>query len=270
MPLSDLSNPDVLLRENWAAQRRSGADGTHLLPASFVAEAGPRVWIVDLREPEELVGPLGHIPGVWRMPLSRVGEVASVLTAYTPIVLVCSNGVRSSTGARYLAALGMTTVAALDGGMIEWKANGYGVSRDEAIVGRMLTKPAPGHGSDGRLLGGKSEKKRLSRDAIEAHLGDPSKVRRVKLAAFLLATKTSCVDGREDRAIIGTPGGDAGELVLGLAAVEAVMGEEVSLEHVPALAQAFAKIRDARVRRRVLELVRTLAAEEAEAAAAEG
>lgn len=37
-----------------------------------------------------------------------------------------------------------------------------------------------------------------------------------------------------------------------------------------ALAQAFAKIRDARVRRRVLELVRTLAAEEAEAAAGGG
>ncbi|MEO1039007.1 MAG: helix-turn-helix transcriptional regulator [Pseudomonadota bacterium] len=36
-----------------------------------------------------------------------------------------------------------------------------------------------------------------------------------------------------------------------------------------ALAQAFAKIRDSRVRRRVLELVRTLAAEEAEAAATE-
>lgn len=36
-----------------------------------------------------------------------------------------------------------------------------------------------------------------------------------------------------------------------------------------ALAQAFAKIRDPKVRRRILELVRTLAAEEAEAAAAD-
>lgn len=35
------------------------------------------------------------------------------------------------------------------------------------------------------------------------------------------------------------------------------------------LAQAFARVRDAKVRRRILELVRTLAAEEAEAAAAE-
>ena len=36
-----------------------------------------------------------------------------------------------------------------------------------------------------------------------------------------------------------------------------------------ALAQAFARIKDGKVRRRILELVRTLAAEEAEAAAAQ-
>ncbi len=240
MPLSDLSNPDILLRENWLAQLRHGADGTPLLPPAFVAEAGPRVWIIDVREDDELTGALGHIPGVSRMPLPRVGEVAKALTAYTPVVLVCSDGERSSTGVRYLSALGMTTVAALDGGMVHWRAKGYAVSRDSLVIDRVLKKPAPGHGSDGRLLSGKSKEKHLSREAIEAHLGDPSKVRRVKLGAFLLATQTSCVDGREDRAIIGTPGGDAGELLLGLAAVETVTKREVSLDKVPELARAFA------------------------------
>ena len=240
MPLSDLSNPDVLLRENWAAQCRIGTDGTPLLPPAFVAESGPRVWIVDVREDDELLGPLGHVPGVWRVPMDRITDIASVLTAYTPVVLVCSDGVRSSTAARYLSALGMTTVAALDGGMMGWKTDGYGVSRDAGVVERLLSKPAPGHGSDGRLLGGVSKKKLLSKEAIAEHLGDPAKVRRVKLAAFLLATKTSCVDGREDRAIIGTPGGDAGELILGLAAVESVLDQEVPVEHIAGLAQAFA------------------------------
>lgn len=240
MPLSDLSNPDVLLRENWDATRRLGVDGTPMLPASFVAESGPRVWLVDVRDDDELTGPLGHIPGVWRMPLPRIGEVCEALTAYTPVVLVCSDGKRSSTGVRYLSALGMTTVAALDGGMADWRSNGFSVSRNDNVLTRMLEKPAPGHGSDGRLLTGQAKSKHLSREAIEAHLGDPSKVRRVKLAAFLLATQTSCVDGREDRAIIGTPGGDAGELVLGLAAVETVTGKQVALDRVPAIARAFA------------------------------
>ena len=174
------------------------------------------------------------------MPIGRVGEVANLLTAYTPVVLVCGDGSRSSTGARYLGALGMTTVAALDGGMEEWRDRGYGVSRDPSIANRVLVTPAPGHGSDGRLLAGKAKAKHLTKHEIEAHLGDPAKVRRVKLAAFLLATQTSCVDGREDRAIIGTPGGDAGELVLGLAAVEAVTGKEVPGSAIPKLVRAFA------------------------------
>ena len=240
MPLSDLSHPDVLLRENWEASRRAGADGTPLLPPSFVAESGARVWIVDVREPQELTGPTGHIPGVWRAPLASIGDVASLLTAYTPVVVVCSDGTRSSTAARYLASLGMTTVAALEGGMVNWRACGYGVSRDPAVAARRLVKPAPGHGSDNRLLATRQQGVHLNREAIESHLGDPSKVRRVKLASFLLARGTSCVDGREDRAIIGTPGGDAGEFLLGLAAVEAITGREVDLDDVPALVRAFA------------------------------
>lgn len=240
MPLSDLSHPDILLRENWEASRRFGVDGTPLLPPAFVAESGARVWIVDIREPEELVGSVGHIPGVWRAELPKIGDIATLLTAYTPVVLVCSDGVRSSTAARYLATLGMTNVAALDGGMVNWRACGYGVAREHAVTERTLHKPAPGHGSDNRLLSAPRGGVHLSREAIETHLGDPAKVRRVKLAAFLLASKTSCVDGREDRAIIGTPGGDAGEFLLGLAAVEAITGREVALEDVPELVRAFA------------------------------
>ena len=113
MPLSDLSNPDVLLRENWSARLDRTTDGTPVLPPSFVAEAGPRVWVVDVREEHELVGPAGHIAGVLRMPLRRIGEIRDLLPAYTPVILVCDDGRRSSTGARFLASLGMTTVAAM-------------------------------------------------------------------------------------------------------------------------------------------------------------
>ena len=194
MPLTDLSNPDILLRENWETHLSHGTDGTPLLPPSFVAELGPRVWIVDLREDSDLVGPQGHIPGIWRMPFTRIGDMAELLPAYTPVVLVCEDGKQSTTGARFLKALGMTTVAAMNGGMCSWRAEGFGVSRGTEVVDRVLCAPAPGHGSDGRLLErGDMKGKYLTRDAIEEHLGDTAKVRRVKLAAFLLATQTSCV-----------------------------------------------------------------------------
>lgn len=240
MPLSDLSNPDVLLRENWERQLRHTADGTPVLPPSFVAEAGPRVWLVDVREAHELTGPAGHIPGVWRTPFRGVGTIVERLPMFTPVILICDDGVRSATGARFLRALGMTTVAAMNGGMNLWRQEGFSASRDPATKDRLLVAPAPGRGSDERPLSIKTEERRLTKSRIVDHVGDPQKVRRVKLAAFLLSTQTSCVDGREDRAIIGTPGGDAGELVLGLAAAERVAGSKMDLARVPEVTRAFA------------------------------
>jgi hypothetical protein len=80
---------------------------------------------------------------------------------------------------------------------------------------------------------------RLTAQQIRDHVGDPGSVRWVKLAAFLLHGKRSCVDGRDDKGVIGTPGGDAGELMLALAAAETVRGrpfddaevERVFLDH---------------------------------------
>lgn len=240
MPLSDLSNPDVLLRENWEAEKRLSADGTPNLPPTFVAEAGPRVWLVDVRDDDGLLGPNGHVPGIWRLPFGRIGELPRLLPGHTPVVLVCDDGVRSRIAARFLGALGMTTVAAMDGGMELWRTEGYGASRDPAVLERFLERPEPGHGSDGRLLVNDRKTRRVTRELIVDHVGDVAKVRRVKLAAFLLASQTSCVDGREDRAIIGTPGGDAGEILLGLAAAERCGGGAVDLARVPALTRAFA------------------------------
>ncbi|MEM6926782.1 MAG: rhodanese-like domain-containing protein [Myxococcota bacterium] len=241
MPLSDLSNPDVLLRENWQNHLRHGADGTPILPPAFVAEAGARVWIVDIRDDDELTGPQGHIPGVWRMPLERIGEVRRMLPGNTPVLLVCDTGFRSRTAARFLVSLGMTTVAAMEGGMVHWQSSGYAVSRATDVGDRFLSIPSPGHGSDGRLLNAdRRGERRLTREQIVDHVGDISKVRRVKLAAFLLASQTSCVDGREDRAIIGTPGGDSGELLLSLAAAEQISGTHVELANIPALTRLWA------------------------------
>jgi hypothetical protein len=47
-------------------------------------------------------------------------------------------------------------------------------------------------------------------------------VRWVKMAALLLHGKSSCVDGRDDHGVIGTPGGDAGEFLLALTSIERV------------------------------------------------
>lgn len=77
----------------------------------------------------------------------------------------------------------------------------------------------------GALLGGRAAAAppRSAEDVrhdIEVHLG--STVQWVEVRELFLMQHESCVDGRDDHGILGTPGGDTGELVLALAAVESV------------------------------------------------
>ncbi len=239
MPLTPLSDPDVLFRENWRQALHRGPDGTPLVPPRFVGEAGPRLWVLDLRGDAELTGAQGHIPGVHRLPQSKLAELPGILPQTTPIVLVSGDGDQSMVAAKALEALGYEMVAAMAGGMAAWREAGFEVSRDEGILERLPVSQRD-VGADGRPLHVEHQGGHLSRDAIESHIGAPGRMRRVTLASLLLSTETSCVDGREDRAILGTPGGDAGELLLALAATEDAAGAPIDLGHVPTLVRAFA------------------------------
>ncbi len=83
----------------------------------------PRV--IDVREPDEFTGALGHIAGAELVPLSDLAEVAASWPRGQPIVTVCRSGRRSITAAQQLEALGFELVASLRGGMLAWQqANG--------------------------------------------------------------------------------------------------------------------------------------------------
>lgn len=68
---------------------------------------------------------------------------------------------------------------------------------------------------------------------LEEHLG--ADVHWVKLAELLTDTPESCVDGRTKEGVVGTPGGDAGELVLALTAIEQLRGSPLSWEELDAV-----------------------------------
>src|SRR6185369_4096093 len=63
---------------------------------------------------------------------------------------------------------------------------------------------------------------------VQKHVGDRLSVRWIKLPALLVRGLISCVDGRDDSGVIGSPGGDAGELLVGLRALETLMRRELS------------------------------------------
>jgi uncharacterized membrane protein YdjX (TVP38/TMEM64 family)/rhodanese-related sulfurtransferase len=80
------------------------------------------VTVIDVREPAEFTGALGHIRGARNLPIgelsSRVGEIAG--RERSSLVLVCRTDKRSATAARLLREAGFAHVAVLRSGMEQW------------------------------------------------------------------------------------------------------------------------------------------------------
>jgi rhodanese-related sulfurtransferase len=83
--------------------------------------------IIDVREPHEFTGPLGHIPGARLVPLGTLAEQAKELPQEPPIVTVCRAGGRSAQATLILRKAGLSRVANLAGGMLRWRAQRFAV-----------------------------------------------------------------------------------------------------------------------------------------------
>jgi rhodanese-related sulfurtransferase len=94
-----------------------------------LASASPRPRIIDVREPSEFTGELGHIPGAELVPLSALDGSARQWPKEEPLVLVCRSGARSARGAAQLAQLGFPHLLNLAGGMQAYVSAGFAVER---------------------------------------------------------------------------------------------------------------------------------------------
>lgn len=107
------------------------------LPAMTPAElarqvaAGPSVVVLDVREPEEFVGELGHIAGALLVPMDALERRLPKLAGYVDrdVVVVCRAGARSATAGAILARGGLGRVKNLEGGMLAWVAAKLPVQR---------------------------------------------------------------------------------------------------------------------------------------------
>jgi rhodanese-related sulfurtransferase len=110
------------------------------VPELSVTEARSRLadfHVVDVREPHELDGPLGHIPGATLVPLGALDAAADSLANDRPILAVCRSGRRSERACEILAAHGRRATN-LAGGMIAWNRAGLPVERREPASLREL------------------------------------------------------------------------------------------------------------------------------------
>jgi rhodanese-related sulfurtransferase len=85
------------------------------------------VRVVDVREPHEFVGELGHVPGSELVPMHSVLAHAMAWDREAPLLLVCRSGGRSGMVAQALIRAGFTRVMNLAGGMLAWNAAGLAV-----------------------------------------------------------------------------------------------------------------------------------------------
>ena len=83
----------------------------------------PKLFLLDVRNPQELEGELGRLPGAVNIPLQQLEQRLAELSIQEKkdIVVVCRTGKRSETAARMLQEAGNVRVFVLNGGMVAWR-----------------------------------------------------------------------------------------------------------------------------------------------------
>ncbi len=221
IPDEGISPGERSFRAGWfSALTRTDGARPEVSP-DYVARQGRTLRVVDVREAEDLLGVHGHVPGSDWVPLKEAGSLHTRVGPFEPLVLVDDDGTSALALAAWLEEAGLSMVAAMRGGMIAWKETGLAASRDPHVLDRRgeLAPLIPWAKSESGAA--------FSREDIAEHVGHARSVRWVKVAAFLLHGRLSCVDGRDHVAVVGSPGGDAGELVLALGAFEKLTGKSL-------------------------------------------
>jgi sulfur dioxygenase len=120
-PDADVAPPE---EPGWAPLVWTFAGLWEISPMALAERLG-RVQVVDVREPAEFHGALGHIDGAYLLPLGELAARLSELDPARPVVTVCRSGTRSAQAAQRLSRSGFEAVANLAGGMLRWRAQGY-------------------------------------------------------------------------------------------------------------------------------------------------
>ncbi|MCE9668195.1 rhodanese-like domain-containing protein [Myxococcus stipitatus] len=87
-----------------------------------LATLAPGTRLIDVREPDEFTGPLGHLPGAELVPLGTLEATLGGWARQAPLLLICRSGGRSEQAARMLARSGFRHLYNLAGGMLAVRA----------------------------------------------------------------------------------------------------------------------------------------------------
>jgi sulfur dioxygenase len=111
---------------DWAPLTYTFAGIWEIQPQNL-EEAPDTVQVIDVREPPEFAGPLGHIRGATLIPLGDLARRIEEIDRTRPVVTVCRAGGRSAQAVAILQKAGFGEIANLAGGMLRWRADGHPV-----------------------------------------------------------------------------------------------------------------------------------------------
>lgn len=98
---------------------------------SELMEEGEEYLIIDVREPAEYYGDMGHIKDSRHIPLMELKDnIEGLKGENRKMVFVCNSGERSYYACSFLKEEGLEDVANLKGGMIQWHLSGLEVEYD--------------------------------------------------------------------------------------------------------------------------------------------
>jgi glyoxylase-like metal-dependent hydrolase (beta-lactamase superfamily II)/rhodanese-related sulfurtransferase len=87
--------------------------------------------LLDVRQPDEYVSELGHVPGAVLIPLPELPARLSEIGSYRDkkVVAICRSGARSAKAAAILKDAGFQDVWNMIGGTLAWRQKGFPVER---------------------------------------------------------------------------------------------------------------------------------------------
>jgi sulfur dioxygenase len=110
----------------WAPLTFTFAGIWEIQPRALEENAG-NVQVLDVREPDEFQGSLGHLRGATLIPLGQLSARTHELSRERPVVTVCRSGARSAQALVMLQKAGFNQIANLAGGMLRWRSEGFAV-----------------------------------------------------------------------------------------------------------------------------------------------
>lgn len=95
-------------------------DDVYDIAPAELAQKASEVVMIDVRQPDEYVGELGHIPGTRLLVLDNLPENMHDIPKDKTVIFVCRSGGRSARATAFALMNGYKEVYNMMGGMLLW------------------------------------------------------------------------------------------------------------------------------------------------------